>query len=54
MAQQRKDVAAYWEKISKAESKSLLKKHLTNDLYSSLKEKKTSFGGTLCECIMSG
>jgi hypothetical protein len=43
-----------WGKLEKAESKSLLKKHLTKDVYEKLKDKKTKFGGTLAECIASG
>ncbi|KAK7494542.1 hypothetical protein BaRGS_00014195, partial [Batillaria attramentaria] len=45
-----------WEKLQKEgkDSKSLLKKHLTEDLYKELKDKKTKFGGTLADCIRSG
>ncbi|XP_064610968.1 arginine kinase-like [Liolophura sinensis] len=44
-----------WEKLCAAEdSKSLLKKHCTEDVYNKLKDKQTKFGGTLAECIRSG
>lgn len=48
------DLADLWNAISKAESKSLLKKHLTQERYDALKDKKTSFKGTLADCIRSG
>lgn len=34
--------------------KSLLKKYLTREVFDSLKDKKTSFGSTLLDCIQSG
>lgn len=43
-----------WEKLNKGESKSLLKKHLTPELYEQLKDKKTGLGGTIGDCIRSG
>lgn len=46
--------AQLWDKLNKGESKSLLKKHLTPELYEQLKDKKTSLGGTLGDCIRSG
>ncbi|XP_064598500.1 taurocyamine kinase-like [Liolophura sinensis] len=48
------DLGQLWEKLSGAESKSLLKKHCTPEVYETLKEKTTKFGGTLAECIRSG
>jgi creatine kinase len=35
-------------------SKSLLRKHLTDNIYNNLKSLKTKFGGTLADCIRSG
>lgn len=35
-------------------SKSLLKKHLTDNIYNRLRGLKTKFGGTLADCIRSG
>ncbi|XP_069109764.1 arginine kinase-like [Argopecten irradians] len=44
-----------WGKLKAAEgSKSLLKKNLSEAIYNELKDKKTSCGGTLAECIRSG
>ena len=49
------DLATLWGKLEAAkDSKSLLKKHLTKEIYEQLKDKKTSFGGTLAHCIRSG
>jgi len=49
------DVESLWKKLQSATNcKSLLKKHLTVDLYRKLKGLKTSFGGTLADCIRSG
>ncbi|XP_076467181.1 arginine kinase Oct f 2-like [Babylonia areolata] len=48
------DTAALWAKLQSKESKSLLKKNLTQKEYDELKDKKTKFGGTLAECIRSG
>ena len=36
------------------DSKSLLRKHLTNNIFAQLKGLKTKFGGTLIDCIRSG
>ena len=47
-------LADLWEKISKGESKSLLKKHLTPEVYEKLKDKKTKLNGTLAHCINYG
>lgn len=41
-------------KLSKSNSKSLLKKHLTREIFNKLKSKRTSFGSTLLDCIQSG
>ncbi|XP_045197746.1 arginine kinase-like isoform X2 [Mercenaria mercenaria] len=49
-----KPVSELWESLNKGESKSLLKKHLTEARYNELKDKKTSLGGTLAQCISSG
>ena len=44
-----------WGSLSgQKDSKSLVKKHLTKDVYEKLKDKKTSLGGTLAQCISSG
>lgn len=43
-----------WAALQKGNSKSLLKKHLTEDRYKQLKDKPTSLGGTLAQCISSG
>ncbi|OWF45839.1 Arginine kinase [Mizuhopecten yessoensis] len=44
-----------WGKLKAAtDSKSLLKKNLTEEIYNELKDKKTGCGGTLAECIRSG
>ena len=48
------DLPELWDKLSKNESKSLLKKHLTEERYNALKDKKTKLGGTLADCIRSG
>lgn len=49
------DLADLWAKLQAAkDSKSLLKKNLTEDLYNELKDKKSSFNGTLADCIRSG
>lgn len=41
-------------KLQASDSKSLLKKYLTKEVFDSLKEKKTSFGSTLLDCVQSG
>ncbi|KAK3097212.1 hypothetical protein FSP39_007542 [Pinctada imbricata] len=41
-------------KLNKSNSKSLLKVHLTQDLFNKLKDKKTSLGGDLLDCAKSG
>ncbi|XP_074656973.1 uncharacterized protein LOC141910149 [Tubulanus polymorphus] len=43
----------YWV-LTESNSKSLLKKYLTREVFDSLKDKKTSLGGTLAHCINSG
>ncbi|BFZ09964.1 hypothetical protein BsWGS_13003 [Bradybaena similaris] len=49
------NVDEMFEHLSKAKnSKSLLKKHLTKDTFEKLKDKKTSRGATLGDCIISG
>lgn len=40
--------------LEASNSKSLLKKYLTRPLFEELKNKKTSFGSTLMDCIQSG
>lgn len=49
-----KPVEELWASLQKGGSKSLLKKHLTEATYNNLKDKKTSLGGTLAQCISSG
>lgn len=43
-----------FEKLQNSDSKSLLKKYLTADVFEDLKTKKTSYGSTLLDCIQSG
>ena len=49
------EVAELWAKLDGAsDCKSILKKCLTKEIYEQLKDKKTSLGGTLADCIRSG
>lgn len=41
-------------KLAESDSKSLLKKHLTKEVFDQLKTRKTSFGSTLLDVIQSG
>ncbi|KAK3098709.1 hypothetical protein FSP39_022290 [Pinctada imbricata] len=44
-----------WKKLHEAtDCSSLLKKYLTPECYDKLKDRKTSLGGTLADCIQSG
>ncbi|XP_063225406.1 arginine kinase-like [Bacillus rossius redtenbacheri] len=45
---------AGYAKLAASDSKSLLKKYLTKEIFDNLKTKKTSFGSTLLDCIQSG
>ena len=45
---------AGFAKLQASDSKSLLKKHLTKEIFDALKTKKTSFGSTLLDVIQSG
>ncbi|CAL7937769.1 unnamed protein product [Xylocopa violacea] len=45
---------AGYAKLAASDSKSLLKKYLTKEVFDQLKTKKTSFGSTLLDCIQSG
>ncbi len=45
---------AGFTKVSTSDSKSLLKKYLTKEVFDALKTKKTSFGSTLLDVIQSG
>jgi len=45
---------AGFKKLAASDSKSLLKKYLTQEVFDALKTKKTSFGSTLLDCIQSG
>lgn len=45
---------AGFAKLSASDSKSLLKKYLTKEVFDALKTKKTSFGSTLLDVIQSG
>ncbi|KAK9758507.1 ATP:guanido phosphotransferase, N-terminal domain [Popillia japonica] len=45
---------AGFKKLEASDSKSLLKKYLTRELFDSLKVKKTSYGSTLLDVIQSG
>ena len=49
-----KPVEELWKPLHESNSSSLLKKHLTPEVYAKLKDKKTSLGGTLAHCISSG
>ncbi|XP_074031055.1 arginine kinase-like [Leptinotarsa decemlineata] len=40
--------------FQKTDSKSLLKKYLTQEIFDKIKTKKTSFGSTLLDCVQSG
>lgn len=43
-----------WNRISKGDSPSLMKKHLTPERYNKYKNVMTSYGGTIGDCIRSG
>lgn len=43
-----------FQKLCASNSGSLLKKHLTKEVFDKLKNKKTSFGSTLLDCVQSG
>lgn len=43
-----------FQKLSESDSKSLLKKYLTKQVFDQLKQKKTSFGSSLLDCVQSG
>uniref|UniRef100_A0A182QGC9 arginine kinase n=1 Tax=Anopheles farauti TaxID=69004 RepID=A0A182QGC9_9DIPT len=45
---------AGFAKLAASDSKSLLKKYLTREVFDALKNKKTSFGSTLLDCVQSG
>lgn len=45
---------AGYTKLANSDSKSLLKKHLTREIFDKTKNLKTSFGSTLLDCIQSG
>jgi len=45
---------AGFAKLAASDSKSLLKKYLTKEVFDALKNKKTSFGSSLLDCIQSG
>lgn len=45
---------AGYARLAASDSKSLLKKHLSREIFDKLKHKKTSFGSTLLDCIQSG
>lgn len=45
---------AGFSKLAASDSKSLLKKYLTREVFDALKNKKTSFGSTLLDCVQSG
>lgn len=45
---------AGFQKLQASDSKSLLKKYLTKEVFDNLKTKKTSFGSTLLDVIQSG
>lgn len=41
-------------KLESSDSKSLLKKYLTREVFDKLKTKQTTFGSTLLDCVQSG
>ncbi|KAG5897003.1 hypothetical protein JTB14_010755 [Gonioctena quinquepunctata] len=43
-----------FKEFLKTDSKSLLKKYLTQEIFDKLKTKKTSFGSSLLDCVQSG
>lgn len=43
-----------FQKLKASDSKSLLKKYLTQEVFDKLKDKKTSYGSTLLDCVQSG
>lgn len=43
-----------YQKLCASDSSSLLKKHLSQAVFDKLKNKKTSFGSTLLDCVQSG
>lgn len=45
---------AGFKKLQATDSKSLLKKYLTQEIFDNLKTKKTSFGSSLLDVIQSG
>jgi ATP:guanido phosphotransferase, N-terminal domain. len=45
---------AGFAKFQATESKSLLKKYLTKEIFDALKVKKTSFGSSLLDVVQSG
>ena len=45
---------AGFEKLASSDSKSLVKKYLTKEIFDQLKDKKTGLGATLLDCIQSG
>lgn len=53
-AQVLEKLEAGFKKLEASDSKSLLKKYLTREVFDNLKTKKTSFGSTLLDVIQSG
>ena len=49
-----KPVEELWKPLHASNATSLLKQHLTPEVYAKLKDKKTKLGGTLAHCISSG
>ncbi|XP_025412471.1 arginine kinase [Sipha flava] len=43
-----------WSALSSSDSKSLLKKYLTKEVFDATKNRKTCFGSTLLDCVQSG
>jgi creatine kinase len=43
-----------YKKLADSDSKSLLKKHLSKDIFDTLKTRKTSFNSSLLDVIQSG
>ncbi|XP_069141300.1 taurocyamine kinase-like [Argopecten irradians] len=48
------DVDELYKMLKEGQTNSLLKKYLTQEVFDELKDKKTSLGGTLAQCINSG
>lgn len=48
------DTAQLYDLLTKSTHMTVLKKHLTENVYKALHDKRTSYGGTLGDCMRSG